>query len=243
MHSHAPTAMGYLDSHWKERHPGEKLLGSLAWLALALALPPIPWAPVVLACITAVALAQARIRPGLWMAALTAPTVFAVFALLPLLWNASFAFREASVYEAPLRSIAGAAAVLLVGLTTPVPDLLALGRRAGIPAPMVDLVFLMYRFAIAAAAVLAGMMRAMSLRAPRASWRRQIRAAAWLASSLYARILARALRSESGLAARGVDGYVVPPFPTSRFSVPQAALLLCGPVAIGLCAALCEVSR
>ncbi len=225
------------------RHPVENLLASLAWLALAMLLPPLPWAPVLAVCTSVVALAHARIRPRLWLAALTAPAAFSALAILPLAWNASFDLSNAAVWTAPLRSFAASSAVLLLGLTTPISDLLSSARSARVPAPWIDLVFLLHRFAVAAVEVSIAMTRAMSLRAPRASWSKQIRAAAWLSSSLFQRILSRAHRSELGLAARGVKGWVVPSAPAMRFSPARAAALLCGPVACGLAALLCERAR
>jgi cobalt/nickel transport system permease protein len=225
------------------RSPVEKLLVSLAWLALALALPPIPWALILAVCTSIVALAHARIRPRLWLAALSVPAAFSALAILPLAWNASFDFSSAAVWTAPLRSFAASSAVLLLGLTTPIPDLLSSARSARVPAPWIDLAFLMHRFSSIAVEVSAAMARALSWRAPRASWSRQIRAAAWLSSSLFQRILARAHRSEYGLAARGVNGYVVPPAPAAKFSSLRAASLLCGPAALGLAALLYETMR
>lgn len=227
----------------RRRHPGEVLLLSLSWLALALALPPVPWAPVLLACTSAVALVELRIRPRLWLIALTAPAAFSLLAVLPLAWNASFDFSDAGVWTAPLRSFTASSAILLLGLTTPVPDLLHTARAFRIPAPWIDLAFLMYRFAAVAVEASSAMTRAMALRAPRASWSRQVRAAAWLSSSLFQRIAARARRSEYGLAARGVNGWVIPPAPVTAFSIPRAALPLCGPAAIAFAAALYERLR
>lgn len=219
------------------RHPGEVLIVSLAWLALALALPPFPWAPVLLACTSAAALLQLRIPARLWMGALSAPAAFSLLAVLPLAWNASFDLLDPRVWAAPLRSLAGSSAVLLLGLSTPMPELLHTGRRLGIPGPWIDLAFLLHRFAVVAVEVSAAMTRAMSLRAPRAAWRRQVRAAGWLASSLFQRILARARRSEYGLAARGVGTRVVPPAPVVRFAFSRLALPLGGPAAVALAAA------
>lgn len=223
----------------RRRHPGEVLLASLAWLALSLALPPLPWAPVQLAATTAVALAQLRIPLRRWLAALGAPGAFSLLAVLPLAWNASFDLSDMRVWTPPLRSFAASSAVLLLGLSTPMAELLYLGRRLRIPPPWIDLAFLLHRFASVAVAVSAAMTRAMAFRAPRATWRRQVRAAAWLSSSLFQRILARARRSEHGLAARGVNAWVVPPAPVDVFSFSGTLLSLCGPAAIA-CAALLQ---
>jgi cobalt/nickel transport system permease protein len=220
------------------RHPGEVLLASLAWLALSLALPPLPWAPAQLAATSAVALAQLRIPSRRWFVALGAPGAFSLLAVLPLAWNASFDLSDMRVWAPPLRSFTASSAVLLLGLSTPMAELLYVGRRLRIPLPWIDLAFLLHRFACAAVDVSAAMTRAMAFRAPRATWRRRVRAAAWLSSSLFQRILARARRSEHGLAARGVNAWVVPPAPAGAFSFSGTLLSLCGPAAIALAALL-----
>lgn len=222
----------------RHRHPGEVLLASLAWLSLSLALPPLPWAPFLLACTSVVALAQLRISPRRWFVALAAPGAFSLLAVLPLAWNVSFDLSDMRIWTAPLRSLTASSAVLLLGLSTPMTELLYVGQRLHIPAPWIDLAFLLHRFAVAAVEVSAAMTRAMSFRAPRASWRRQVHAAAWLSSSLFQRILARAHRSEYGLAARGVNGWVVPPAPATAFSLSMVALPLCWPAAVALTALL-----
>jgi cobalt/nickel transport system permease protein len=213
------------------------LLASLAWLAVSLALPPLPWAPVLLACTSAVALAQLRIPRRRWFLALGAPGAFSLLAVLPLAWNASFDFLDMRIYTAPLRSVTASSAVLLLGLSTPMTELLYVIRRLRIPAPWIDLAFLLHRFSVVAVEVAAAMTQALSMRAPRATWSRQVRATAWLSASLFQRILARARRSEHGLAARGVNTWVVPPFPISGFLLSRAILFMCGPAAIA-CAAL-----
>lgn len=222
----------------RHQHPGEVLLASLAWLALALALPPFPWAPPLLACTSVVALVQLRIPLRRWFVALAAPGAFSLLAVLPLAWNASFDLSDMRIWTAPLRSFTASSAVLLLGLSTPMTELLYLGRRLRIPAPWIDLAFLLHRFAVAAVEVSAAMTRAMSLRAPRATWRRQVRASAWLSAALFQRILARARRSEHGLAARGINGWVVPPAPVTAFSLSMVALPLCWPAAVALAALL-----
>lgn len=218
-------------------HPGEVLPASLAWLALALALPPSPWAAAVLAGTSLTALAQVRIPWRRWTAALSAVAAFASLSALPLAWNASFRLADARLWSPPLRSFAAGSALLLLGLSAQMLDLLHLGRRLRMPPLWIDLVFLLYRFAMTALEVSASMAQAMSARAPRAGWRRQVRAAAWLSASLLLRILARARRTELALAARGAGGFIVPPAPAKSFSRLNVVRLLGGPMAVA-CAAL-----
>jgi len=222
----------------RRSHPGEVFLTSIAWLSLSLVLPPLPWTLFLFACTSAAALVQFRIPPRRWFAALGAPGAFSLLAVVPLAWNASFDLSDMRIWSAPLRSFTASSAVLLLGLSTPMMELLYAGRSLRIPAPWIDLAFLLYRFAAAAVEVSAAMTRAMSFRAPRASWRHQVRASAWLSASLFQRILARAHRTEYGLAARGVSGWVVPPAPMTAFSLSMAAWSLCWPAAVALAALL-----
>ena len=113
---------------WRDRHPLEKVVACSAWLMAAMLLPPWPWSVVVLAATSGVALFRARIRPAVWGAMLTAPASFSAMAVVPLWWNQGFAAWNASVYAAPLRSFAASSVLLLLGLTTPIDELLALGR-------------------------------------------------------------------------------------------------------------------
>jgi len=133
--------------------------------------------------------------------------------------------------------------VLLVGATTPIPDLLALFHRLRVPAPMIDLAFLIYRFSLIAVDTFHTMLDAMVLRAPRTGFRRRMIGSAWLASSLLARIMDRACRSEIGLTVRGAGAAVQLPAPASRFSWRGVLWPSCGPVLLSAIVLLHEVFR
>jgi cobalt/nickel transport system permease protein len=194
-------------------------------MAAAMLLPPWPWAPVVVICVTALALGPARVRPRTWWLAYSAAVGFAAFAVVPLWWGQGFGHWDASVYAPPLRSMGASAALLLLGLTTPMEEWLALAWSARVPPVAIDLAYLTYRFLLAAADEAAAMQRMLRMRAPGVRWRARLDAAAMLASSSLERTLARAGRMEFGLAARGVDGPVIPVGPFVRFS-PLAAIRL-----------------
>lgn len=228
---------------WAARHPGEKLIVAAEWLALAFLLPPVPWAPVLLVAISTMALGLAGVSTRLWCGVLSAPAAFSAFALFPLLWNVGFAWTDTSVYAAPLRSLAAAAAVLLAGVTIPIPDLLALFRRLHVPEPMIDLAFLIYRFSVIAVDASRSMLDAMVLRAPRTGFRRRMIGSAWLASSLLARIMDRARRSEIGLTVRGAGAAVRLPAPASRFSWRGVLWPSCGPILLSAIVLLHEAFR
>jgi len=207
------------------RHPLEKCALCFAWLAAAMLLPPWPWSLVVLAGTTVTALVLARVRPAVWSAVLTAPLSFSALAIVPLWWNQGFGAWSAAIYTAPLRSFAASSALLLLGVTTTVDEVLFLLSRARVPASVIDLIFLMYRFLLAAGDEIRAMNRILIVRAPSTTFRRRMDASAQLAASLMTRILARALRSEAGLKARGIDEPIRPLSP--RVALSAAGLLVC----------------
>ena len=103
------------------------------------------------------------------------------------------------------------------------------------PAPVIDLAYLIHRFLLAAADEIHAMKRILDVRAPSTTWRRRLEASAQLASSLMTRIMARAMRAETGLAARGIEGPIRPLSARATLSVvrilisavPLPLLLLC----------------
>lgn len=195
---------------FRNRHPLEKVVLCFAWLLAAMLLPPWPWSFVVMAGTTITALFFARVRPATWSAVLAAPASFSVMAVVPLWWNQGFGTWSEAIYGAPLRSFAASSALLLLGLTTPLEELLFLGRCLRLPASAIDLAFLTHRFLLAAGDEIQAMNRMLVVRAPSTTWMRRLEASAHLAASLMTRIMARAMRAEVGLAARGIDGPIRP---------------------------------
>ncbi len=132
--------------------------------------------------------------------------------------------------QVSLRALAATASLLLVILTTPLTDLLGLLRRCRVPAAIVDITLLVYRFIVVTVEIAERGRVAQAGRMGYAGFRRSLRSAGMLAAALLPRCLDRAARMESGLAARayGGDLRVLPPpvAPSRRFVA--AALTLQG---------------
>lgn len=203
-------------NRWRARHPADKLVPGAGLLMLSLALPPWPGAAVVLAAAVAAALLGARIPLTEYARLLAVPTGFllAGAAVLAVSIDASgkgvpLRFDPgglATAAEASLRALAATSALLLIALTTPLPDLLALFRRAGGPAPLIDLMLLTWRFITLALETADNARTAQAARLGYVGWRRTIRSAGLLAAHLLPRTLDRAARLQTGLAARGWQG-------------------------------------
>ena len=104
------------------------------------------------------------------------------------------------------RSLAGLACLLFLALTTPATDLMAGLRRLGVPAEIVEIALLMYRFIFLIAGEAMAMDAAQAARLGHATHWRRLRSLGLLLASLLPRAFDRARRLETGLAARGWEG-------------------------------------
>ena len=93
-----------------------------------------------------------------------------------------------------------------IGWTTPLMELIPVFQRLGIPAVLIDLALMIYRFLFVTATTLGEMHRAQSWRLGRADYRSRMRALSMLASGLFLRCVQRARRLEDGIEARGYQG-------------------------------------
>ena len=101
-----------------------------------------------------------------------------------------------------LRSIAAISCLLFLALTTPMASLLILLRRMRVPAGVVDLMSLTYRFLFLFMETLQVMTRAQASRLGYGTLRRAYRSLAMLTVSFFGRVLDRVRRLETGLASR-----------------------------------------
>ena len=199
-------------NRWRSRSLTEKLLLALGLLAAALAFPPWPTAAAVLAVAAVAAVVGAGVPVRVWALAMAAPLGFVVTGAATLtitLGEGGLALAPNGLTEAAaltLRAGAAAAALLLLALTTPASDLVAALARARVPAELVELALLVYRFLFVLADTFAAMHAAQEARLGHVGWRRRIRSSGLLAANLLPRALDRAHRMEAGLAARGWDG-------------------------------------
>jgi cobalt/nickel transport system permease protein len=199
-------------NRWRHRPLIEKSLLALGMLALAVSLPPFPAAVMIAAGMAAAALAGARVPVRVWLACALAPVGFMLTGAVVLV--VQFDGHGLSLSPAGLaaaggliaRALAGLSCLLFLALTTPATDLMAGLRRLGVPAEIVEIALLMYRFIFLIADEAFAMNAAQAARLGHStSWRR-LRSLGLLLASLLPRALDRARRLETGLAARGWDG-------------------------------------
>lgn len=161
MHLH----IGSLDdaawySPWRRHRVGEKVFCSMSLVSTALLAPT--WPGTLLVSLAAVAFicGWARIRPGVLLAAISAPVVFLLLGAASVLLSVGQSAVDAwwqlgwlSIGETSMRQaaklfahgIAGTLAVMVLATTTPMVDLLTWGRRLRIPDPLLEIANLTYR--------------------------------------------------------------------------------------------------
>jgi cobalt/nickel transport system permease protein len=227
-------------NRWSGRHAGEKCALGGGLLALSLVLPPLPGAIFVLLAAVGAALGAARLPPGGYASILALPAGFLCMGTLTLAvsldpfgagpWLTVTAAGVAIALEAGLRALAATASLLLIVLTTPVHEVLGLLRRARLPAPICDIMLLIYRMAILTLDIAAAARRAQAGRLGYTGLARSVRSAGLLLANLLPRLLGRAERMQAGLAARAYDGelrVLPPPRGPSRAFLGASVLLLC----------------
>lgn len=227
-------------SPWRRRSPGDKVLLSLGLMVTALVLPPWPGSPIVTVTSVGLTVGAARVPwRVLARAARGALTFLALGALtLAVTWRPGasaglgLTVTAASATESArttAHALAGTAAMLLLATTTPMSDLLAWGRRRGVPEVVVDVAGLVYRLLFVLLTTLHAVREAQTARLGYASRRATIRSAAALTAAVLTRAWDRARRLEDGLAGRGLDGplrVLDDPLPSSRRFVAGSLLAL-----------------
>jgi cobalt/nickel transport system permease protein len=202
-------------NRWRNRHAGEKLLLAGGMLLLAVALPPFPSSLLIAATMIVVGLLFARIpwRTLLRVAAL--PAGFAVVSAATVLVSVPANWR----FEIPpqawaqaggllARALAAVSCLSFLILTTPVEEIVALLRRAGLPVEVAELMLAMHRFISIFADTARAIWLSQTARCGYATPKQACRSISLLAASLFVHSLDRARRIEIGLAARGYDGEV-----------------------------------
>lgn len=203
-------------NRWSDRHAVDKLLLGGGLLILSVVLPAVPGAILVLLAAVTATLAGARVPVRDYLRVLMPPTAFmvtgaAVLALSVRLDGGGPAVSFSSVgamtaLNVTLRALAATASLLLIILTTPVSECLGLLRKTRVPAAIVDVTLLVYRFTMVTAEVADRARMAQASRMGYVGFRRSLRSAGMLAASLLPRVFDKAARMETGLAARAYDG-------------------------------------
>jgi len=229
MHIHAPLDHVVFFSAWRGRSATEKLVFGGGLLLHASVLPALPWSIAVFGIAATAALAGARIQLRAWIRFMAPQVAFVSAAVLPLVFTIwPLGWSETGFAEAGrlwIRGVAAASCMTLLGLTTPVPDLLLAARRAHVPAVLIEMAFLVYRLIASIYELFSRLRLGLDLRLK--GNRLRLSAASLSAGNLLNRSIAASRRLERGAAIRGIDGYkLLPPrTETSRRFVAFALLL------------------
>lgn len=204
-------------SRWRDHHPAEKILLTTGMLAICLFLPPWPACAAVWSIMTGSALLSARIPLRVYLQALLPPLSFLAIGGASLLVSlrldptagvqVCFDREGLPIAVAVVaRSMAALSCLLLLELTTPIPDLILFARRAGMPRAILEVSLIVYNMLFSACESARTMTTAQRARLGHTTLRHAYRSTALLAAGLLGRVLDRARRMEIGLAARGFQG-------------------------------------
>ncbi len=201
---------------WRQRNPCEKVLFGGGLLIVAFFVPPFPWCVAIALFVTLAATLGAKIPAWSWLGVLSVPVSFAILTTLGILVQFNTAGGHFSIGldwnglpfagSLLLRSVAAMSCLAFIGWTTPLMEMIPVFQRLGIPAVLIDLALMIYRFLFVTAMTLGEMRRAQSWRLGRADYRSRMRALSMLASGLFLRCVQRARRLEDGIEARGYQG-------------------------------------
>jgi cobalt/nickel transport system permease protein len=231
-------------NRWRSRSLVEKCVLAFGLLVVSLAFPPWPTAVAVFVVASAAAVGAAGVPLRTWGLALAAPMGFVLTGAATLLVTvgtdgvgiAPNGLGEAAALT--LRAGAASAALLLLATTTPATDLVAGMARLKVPAEIVELALLIYRFLFVLSDTLAAMQTAQEARLGHVGWRRRIRSSGLIAAALLPRAIDRAHRMEAGLAARGWSGGALkvlsPRRPVSAAGLGGVAAVLAALVVLGV---------
>lgn len=198
-------------SRWARRNVGEKVLLLGGLLVLAVALPPIPFAPIigVLALVIAII---AKVPLKLYAAMVLAPGTFVLVGALPLLValdSSGFSLSPTGpirMLEVVLRSAAGISCTMAFALTTPLSELLSWLSRHGIPRSVTYLAELIYRMTGVLIDSARAMADAQAGRLGHLTRRSMVRDTAGQSASLFVIAFSRARRMQQGIELRAEPG-------------------------------------
>lgn len=219
-------------NRWRHRALAEKALIGLGFLALVVGLPPWPGAALSGLAVLGFTFAGARVPLRLWLAAVALPLGFLATGALMLMVQVGadgIALAPGGAERAALlclRAMAATFCLMFLAFTTPAAELISGLRRLRVPAEIVELALLTYRFVFLIAEEAVAMTAAQRARLGHSSRRRWLRSTAMVIANLLPRALARARRLETGLAARGWQGEMRVLSAPVTLSRPMIALVL-----------------
>ncbi|CAA6605277.1 Cobalt transport protein CbiQ [Rhodospirillaceae bacterium LM-1] len=196
------------------RPPAEKLAVALSGIALALLLPPWPWALVTGLAALLAALVWAGLRPGLFLGWAALPLGFLAAGAVVLAISSSPDFPWIAISQdglrlagqVSLRAFSASLWMLWLAFTTPVSHLAALLARVPGLDVLAEVMLLIYRQLMLLMKTVAAMQAAQAARLGYRDLKSTLLSLGRLGAGLLPRALGRAARMEIGLAARGLDG-------------------------------------
>ncbi len=203
-------------NRWRFIHPGEKALFVAGLLVADFVLPSLSVAPQVFWAAYLATVSGAKVPGRAFWGVVAVPALFLLASLPalaltlnldgtgPLLSVSGDGLRLAA--SVSLRSLAAIACLAFLILTTPVPDLLALARRLGLPPALLELAYLMHRLVFVVLERAAAARMAQEARLGYRTFGTSIRSLGLLGGGLFLRSLERGRRLDQGLAARGYHG-------------------------------------
>lgn len=201
-------------SPWRLRSVRDKAVLSLGMLLATVTLPPVPTAPAVAALSTVLLLGPirvgwARLARIAWLPLGSVLVGVATVAVTPG-WDGGPRLLVTSTglttaAELAVRAVAGMLAMLTLACSTPIVDLLSALRRTGLPAALVEIAALVYRFSFGLVASAGEIRAAQEARLGYATRAAAMRSASLGVVVLFVRSWERARRLEEGLAGRGYE--------------------------------------
>ena len=207
-------------SPWRHLAVADKVVLVFGTLLVNLLVPAWPTTAVVVLGLSLAATTLARVPWRLWLTALALPFAFVLTGVLAIAvdvggvtqgstvwWSwGQFAVTAESAARAGTvlgRSAAGACAVVLLAVSTPMVDLVDAGRRLGVPGPAMDIAALMYRLLFVLWESAVTIRSAQAGRLGYVGFNRSLRSSGSLAAAVLVRAWSRSQRLERGLAGRG----------------------------------------
>jgi cobalt/nickel transport system permease protein len=208
----APIDTSAHTNRWRKKSLSEKALLAIGMLLVAIIVPSWKADLLVAATMILATLAGARVSFSLWWKTMTAPIGFLIVGVASVVfevsdWRVGIAPNGlALAVRLAGHAFAGVTCLLFLALTTPAADITAGLRRLGVPAEIVEMMLLIYRFVFQLLDTAQTMHAAQAARLGYSSRRRHMHSLGILIASLMPRALARAEALEVGLAARGWHG-------------------------------------
>jgi cobalt/nickel transport system permease protein len=210
--SHIDTSANL--NRWRKKSLAEKALLAIGMLLIAVSVPSPTVDILVSAIMIAATVLGAKVPFSLWWKAMTAPISFLFLAVLTLMFQVHAGWPFIGIaphglelaWKLGLRAYAGLNCLLFLALTTPAADLTAGLRKIGVPAEIVEMALLMYRFVFLLTDTAEAMNAAQAARLGHVTYRKHMHSLSLLIVNLMPRAFARAQALEVGLAARGWRG-------------------------------------